>query len=73
MKKLGKYELKARLQTQTEVQSLMTVLMQHMDKSCSDTEKLATIGAFALAWYDSSTYNINQLAKQLMQLENAND
>ena len=66
LKKASKSDLKSELQTQLEVQSLMTVLMQHIDNpNKSVEEKLATIGQFALSWYDMSTYAVNDCTNEL--------
>jgi hypothetical protein len=66
IRKAGKNELTAQIQTQQEVQRLMTVVLEHLNNSNkTDAEKLASINSFANGWYDMATIQINDCIKEI--------
>lgn len=66
--KLGKIELKRRISVSKNTHVLMTVLQQHLDKNCSDAEKLATIQEFCRGNYNSAEMDQHHLALKLSEM-----
>lgn len=61
MTKLGKTELAKRIAVSTSESTNMTVLKEHLDRNCSDAEKLANIRNFCEVTLKFANENIETL------------
>jgi hypothetical protein len=66
--KLGKIELQRRISVSKNTHVLMTVLQEHLNKDCSDAEKLATIQAFCSGNYAAANMDQQHLTIKLREL-----